>query len=316
MACGCPVINAAIPDSGVPWVSPDGVTGLTVPVDDPVGPGRRGESPAGRAGPPRPARRRRRGAGVARVRPPGHGPPEPGRSTPASSAAPSPRRTTTAARPRMRPRPTRASWPRSRAPGRPDTPRGPRNHPRHARARHRLQRPDRLRGRRLLRRPRGRRRRRRQQHARRLLRRRRRHPLEPAPARVRAAPVRASRAGHPRPRGRPPPDRRRGARPDRPLRRAAVARPRRADAVRGLRRQRRRHAQPPGGDPPPPARRRLRPDEHQQGLRRLPQRTPAQGARDPLGVRRRGRLPRRSTSRAGSTGPCTRSSARRRRRPT
>jgi rhamnosyl/mannosyltransferase len=35
MACGVPVINAAIPDSGVPWVSPGGVSGLTVPVDDP-----------------------------------------------------------------------------------------------------------------------------------------------------------------------------------------------------------------------------------------------------------------------------------------
>ena len=36
MACGTPVINAAIPHSGVAWVSPDGETGLTVPVDDPA----------------------------------------------------------------------------------------------------------------------------------------------------------------------------------------------------------------------------------------------------------------------------------------
>jgi glycosyltransferase involved in cell wall biosynthesis len=36
MACGCPVINAAIPDSGVAWVSQHDVSGLTVPVDDPV----------------------------------------------------------------------------------------------------------------------------------------------------------------------------------------------------------------------------------------------------------------------------------------
>jgi len=36
MACGVPVINAAIPHSGVAWVSPDGETGLTVPVDDPA----------------------------------------------------------------------------------------------------------------------------------------------------------------------------------------------------------------------------------------------------------------------------------------
>jgi glycosyltransferase involved in cell wall biosynthesis len=36
MACGCPVVNAAIPHSGVAWVSPHEETGLTVAVDDPV----------------------------------------------------------------------------------------------------------------------------------------------------------------------------------------------------------------------------------------------------------------------------------------
>jgi glycosyltransferase involved in cell wall biosynthesis len=35
MASGCPVINAAIPHSGVAWVSRHGREGLTVPVDDP-----------------------------------------------------------------------------------------------------------------------------------------------------------------------------------------------------------------------------------------------------------------------------------------
>lgn len=36
MACGCPVINAAIPQSGVAWVSLHEETGLTVPIDDPL----------------------------------------------------------------------------------------------------------------------------------------------------------------------------------------------------------------------------------------------------------------------------------------
>jgi glycosyltransferase involved in cell wall biosynthesis len=36
MASECPVINAAIPHSGVPWVSRHDETGLTVPVDDPA----------------------------------------------------------------------------------------------------------------------------------------------------------------------------------------------------------------------------------------------------------------------------------------
>ena len=34
MASGCPVINTAVPHSGVAWVSRDGESGLTVPIND------------------------------------------------------------------------------------------------------------------------------------------------------------------------------------------------------------------------------------------------------------------------------------------
>lgn len=36
MASGCPVLNTRIPGSGVPWVSPNEVSGLTVPIGDPA----------------------------------------------------------------------------------------------------------------------------------------------------------------------------------------------------------------------------------------------------------------------------------------
>jgi rhamnosyl/mannosyltransferase len=36
MASGCPVVNTAIPHSGAPWVSLDGISGLTVPMEDPA----------------------------------------------------------------------------------------------------------------------------------------------------------------------------------------------------------------------------------------------------------------------------------------
>ena len=36
MASGCPIINTNIQGSGVPWVSRDGVSGYTVPIQDPV----------------------------------------------------------------------------------------------------------------------------------------------------------------------------------------------------------------------------------------------------------------------------------------
>ena len=35
MACGCPVVNTAIPASGVSWVCRNELEGLTVPVNDP-----------------------------------------------------------------------------------------------------------------------------------------------------------------------------------------------------------------------------------------------------------------------------------------
>src|SRR5262249_31782935 len=35
MACGCPVINTNIPNSGVSWVSLHEESGLTIPMDDP-----------------------------------------------------------------------------------------------------------------------------------------------------------------------------------------------------------------------------------------------------------------------------------------
>lgn len=36
MAAGCPVINAAVPHSGVAWVSPHDESGLTIPINDPA----------------------------------------------------------------------------------------------------------------------------------------------------------------------------------------------------------------------------------------------------------------------------------------
>ena len=36
MACACPVINTAIPGSGVAWVSPHEISGLTIPMNDPA----------------------------------------------------------------------------------------------------------------------------------------------------------------------------------------------------------------------------------------------------------------------------------------
>jgi glycosyltransferase involved in cell wall biosynthesis len=36
MASGCPVINTAIPASGAPWVSRDGISGITVPIGEPA----------------------------------------------------------------------------------------------------------------------------------------------------------------------------------------------------------------------------------------------------------------------------------------
>ena len=76
------------------------------------------------------------------------------------------------------------------------------------------------------------------------------------------------------------------ARADRPLRRAAVARPRRAAAVRRLRRQRRRDAQPARGRAPPRARVAVRLPVDEQGLRRR-----AERARRSSSSRRAGTTP-------------------------
>ena len=78
MASGCPVINTAIPHSGVPWVSPHEETGLTVPVDDPVALADAADRLLDRARPARPPRRRRPPPRGPRVRPPRHGRAQPG----------------------------------------------------------------------------------------------------------------------------------------------------------------------------------------------------------------------------------------------
>ena len=105
MACGCPVINAAIPHSGVPWVSPHEETGLTVPVDDPAA-----LAAAANRLLDEPGLRDRLGAagrepGDPRVRPPRHGRAEPGdlRARPRPEPVRARRR---AAPPRPTPRPT------------------------------------------------------------------------------------------------------------------------------------------------------------------------------------------------------------------
>ena len=63
MACGCPVLNTAIPHSGVPWVSLHEETGLTVPMDDPIALAAAADRAALRARPARPAWPPRRGSG-------------------------------------------------------------------------------------------------------------------------------------------------------------------------------------------------------------------------------------------------------------
>src|SRR5205823_10541611 len=50
MASGCPVINTAIPSSGVAWVSRHEETGLTVPMNDPVALARAANRLAGEPG--------------------------------------------------------------------------------------------------------------------------------------------------------------------------------------------------------------------------------------------------------------------------
>ena len=100
------------------------------------------------------------------------------------------------------------------------------------------------------------------------------------------APLHPPRRRHPRPRARPEAGRADAARADRPLRRAAVARPRRTPAVRRLRRQRGRHAEPARGGARARPRSAVRLHVDQQGLRRRPQRARTDRARDALGLRR------------------------------
>ncbi len=104
--------------------------------------------------------------------------------------------------------------------------------------------------------------------------------------------------------------------PRRPLRRAALTRPRGKTTVRRLRCQRGRHAEPPRGRTRfvPGIAFRLPLD--QQGVRRRAERARARRARDALRLRGPGRCAKESTRAAESTRRCTASSARRRPRRT
>ena len=105
-----------------------------------------------------------------------------------------------------------------------------------------------------------------------------------------------------------------------PIRRSPTVRTtsrRRCRVFEDFERQRGRHPEicsRPRGEVPPTGRR-VRPPQHEQGLRRLAERASAEGARDPLGVRRRQGLERRPRGPADRSQRST-SSARRRPRPT